>query len=152
MEQIVKCFCKQIAGRKLQFAASCDSGFNDNTAFIGEEMPWWKWKCLPESLNQFRPQLPGIFLISVSQRENRNYLHDNLLSDLRCCVSTPDNINGTFSVSELQNRCPNVSMDMIRRIMKKLKSGNMIECLGRGQSSRWQKTDEWQLGNIDLNR
>jgi Fic family protein len=68
----------------------------------------------------------------------------------RIVLQSIDNFNGTFSVSELQNRCPNVSIDMIRRIMKKLRSENMIECLGRGQNARWQKTDEWQLGNVDL--
>ena len=60
-----------------------------------------------------------------------------------------DAANGTFSVSELQDRCPNVSIDMIRRILKKLRADKQIECLGRGQSARWQKTDEWQLGNVD---
>jgi Fic family protein len=68
----------------------------------------------------------------------------------RIVLQSIDNFNGTFSVSELQNKCPNVSIDMIRRIMKKLRSENMIECLGRGQNARWQKTDKWQLGNVDL--
>jgi len=54
---------------------------------------------------------------------------------------------GIFSVAELQNKCPNVSVDMIRRILKNLRAKNQVECLGRGQNARWQKTDNWQLGN-----
>jgi len=56
---------------------------------------------------------------------------------------------GPFSVAELQNKCPNVSMDMIRRVLKNLRTKNQIECLGRGENARWQKTVKWQLGNTE---
>jgi Fic family protein len=57
--------------------------------------------------------------------------------------------HGPFSVAELQNRYPNVSVDMIRRILKNLRANNQIECLGRGQNALWQKTAKWQLGNVE---
>jgi hypothetical protein len=57
--------------------------------------------------------------------------------------------SGPFSVAELQNRCPNVSMDMIRRVLKNLRAKDQIECLGRGQNALWQKTAKWQLGNTE---
>lgn len=60
-----------------------------------------------------------------------------------------DRTYAPFSVAELQHRCPNVSVDMIRRILKNLRAKNQIECLGRGQNARWQKTAKWQLGNVD---
>jgi Fic family protein len=60
-----------------------------------------------------------------------------------------DRTHGPFSVAELQNRCPNVSADMIRRILKNLRAKNQAECLGRGQKARWRKTARWQLGNIE---
>jgi Fic family protein len=56
---------------------------------------------------------------------------------------------GPFRVAELQNKCPNVSMDMIRRVLKDLRAKNQIECLGRGQHARWQKTSRWQLGSTE---
>jgi len=56
---------------------------------------------------------------------------------------------GSFSVTELQNMCPNVSVDMIRCVLKNLRAKNQIECLGRGQKARWQKTAKWQLGNVE---
>jgi Fic family protein len=54
-----------------------------------------------------------------------------------------------FSVAEIQNKCPNVSLDMVRRVLKNLRARDQIECLGRGQNARWQKTTKWQLGNVD---
>jgi Fic family protein len=60
-----------------------------------------------------------------------------------------DTILGPFSVAELQNKCPNVSVDMIRRVLKNLRTKDQVECLGRGQNARWQKTAEWQLGNVE---
>lgn len=58
-----------------------------------------------------------------------------------------DGAPGPFSVAELQKECANVSLDMIRRVLKKLRADNRVECLGRGQNARWQKTANWQLGN-----
>ncbi len=55
--------------------------------------------------------------------------------------------SGPFSVAELRNACPNVSVDMIRRVLKNLRSENRVECLGRGQNAKWRKTGKWQLGN-----
>lgn len=56
---------------------------------------------------------------------------------------------GPFSVAEIQNKCPNVSVDMVRRVLKNLRAKDQVECLGRGQNARWQKTAKWQLGNVE---
>lgn len=45
---------------------------------------------------------------------------------------------GEFRVSDLQNACPGVGVDLIRKVLKRLKGTN-VECLGRGQSARWRK-------------
>jgi Fic family protein len=60
-----------------------------------------------------------------------------------------DSVLGPFSVAEIQNRCPNVSVDMVRRVLKNLRAKDQVECLGRGQKACWQKTAKWQLGNVD---
>jgi Fic family protein len=44
----------------------------------------------------------------------------------------------SFSVREIQDRCPGVSIDMIRRVLKDLQKENRVECLGRGQAARWR--------------
>lgn len=52
-----------------------------------------------------------------------------------------------FRVAELRDSCPNVSVDMIRRVLKVAQKQGLVECLGRGQNARWRKTERWQLGN-----
>jgi len=54
---------------------------------------------------------------------------------------------GGFRVSEIQNECPNVSVDMIRRVLKNSRAREQLECLGRGQNAQWRKTSKWKLGN-----
>ena len=58
-----------------------------------------------------------------------------------------DKTRGAFRIIELQNECPNVSVDMIRRVLKNLRTNDQVECLGRGQNAQWRKTSMWQLGN-----
>lgn len=58
-----------------------------------------------------------------------------------------DRMQGPFRIAELRKECPNVSVDMIRSVLKNLRAKNQVECLGRGQSAKWRKTKNWQLGN-----
>ncbi len=58
-----------------------------------------------------------------------------------------DRMQGPFRIAELRKECPNVSVDMIRRVLKNLRTKKQMECLGRGQNAQWRKTSEWQLGN-----
>ena len=62
-------------------------------------------------------------------------------------VRTIDKAFGPFSINQIQNACPNVSVDMIRSVLKKLRAEDQIECLGRGQNAQWSKTKKWQLSN-----
>jgi Fic family protein len=43
-----------------------------------------------------------------------------------------------FGIADLQKSCPGVGIDLIRKVLKRLK-GQRVECLGRGQSARWRK-------------
>lgn len=51
-----------------------------------------------------------------------------------------DRMTGRFSVAVLQRECPGVSVDMIRQILKTLRSDGNVECLGRGRNAQWRKT------------
>ncbi len=55
--------------------------------------------------------------------------------------------SGPFRVADIQGECPGVSLDMIRKVLKKLKSSNQVECLGRGQNAQWRKTGKWVIPN-----
>jgi hypothetical protein len=44
-----------------------------------------------------------------------------------------------FRIADIQRECPGVSLDLIRQILKNLRSTGQIECLGRGQKAEWRK-------------
>jgi hypothetical protein len=46
---------------------------------------------------------------------------------------------GAFSISDLQNECPGVGVDLVRKVLKQLK-GSKVICLGRGQAAKWKKS------------
>lgn len=43
-----------------------------------------------------------------------------------------------FSLGDLERACPGVSRDMIRRVLRELKSEGTVECLGRGPGAQWR--------------
>ena len=51
---------------------------------------------------------------------------------------------GAFRVSDIQRQCPGVSVDLVRQVLKNLRSSGRVECLGRGQSAEWQRTAKWK--------
>jgi Fic family protein len=46
---------------------------------------------------------------------------------------------GSFTVAELRSQCPGVSVDMIRKVLKDLRTDGLVKCLGRGPQARWQR-------------
>lgn len=50
---------------------------------------------------------------------------------------------GPFRVADIQRECPGVSVDLIRRVLKDLRGVGRVECLGRGQQARWERTAKW---------
>ncbi|MCP5054327.1 MAG: hypothetical protein GY940_44575 [bacterium] len=48
-----------------------------------------------------------------------------------------------FTVSDLKNKCPIVSIDMIRKILKDLSKKGKVHCIGRGPNAQWKKTGNW---------
>ncbi len=47
--------------------------------------------------------------------------------------------NRPFSLAELEIRCPGVSRDMLRRLLRSEQQAGRMECLGRGPGARWAK-------------
>jgi hypothetical protein len=46
---------------------------------------------------------------------------------------------GEFHVTELHKRCPEVSLDMIRKVLKDMTLEKSVECLGRGKQAKWRR-------------
>ena len=45
-----------------------------------------------------------------------------------------------FHITELQRQCPEVSLDMIRKVLKDLRAEGKITCTGRGKNALWRVT------------
>jgi len=59
-------------------------------------------------------------------------------------------LNDDFSIGDVQAKCPGVSVDMIRRVLKKERRAGTVECLGRGRDAKWRRIKP-KLGNTQLN-
>ena len=54
-------------------------------------------------------------------------------------ISAIERTPGTFRIADIQRECPGASVDMIRKVLKKLRENGWVECLGRGQNAQWQR-------------
>jgi len=43
-----------------------------------------------------------------------------------------------FHITELSKACPEVSVDMIRKVLSDMRTSGVIECTGRGKHARWR--------------
>jgi Fic family protein len=48
-------------------------------------------------------------------------------------------MSSEFTLNRLESACPGVSRDMIRRVLRGLKTNGIVECLGRGPGAVWRK-------------
>ena len=46
---------------------------------------------------------------------------------------------GEFSVADLQEGCPTVGIDLVRRVLRLERDAGRVECLGRGPRARWRR-------------
>ena len=48
---------------------------------------------------------------------------------------------GTFTLTQLEQDCPGVSRDMIRRVLREQKAAGTVDCQGRGPAARWLRKE-----------
>jgi len=48
-------------------------------------------------------------------------------------------MDGEFTLSQLQTKCPGVSRDMVRKVLKDLHKLDKVVCKGRGPGARWRR-------------
>lgn len=46
---------------------------------------------------------------------------------------------GPFHITELHKQCPEVSLDMLRKVLKALAAEKAVACLGRGKQAQWRR-------------
>jgi len=54
-------------------------------------------------------------------------------------IEQTQKINGEFTLSQLQSKCPGVSRDMIRKVLKDLQKLEKVVSKGRGVGARWRR-------------
>jgi Fic family protein len=48
-------------------------------------------------------------------------------------------LTGEFSISEILDKCPGVSIDMVRKIFKEKQKTGKLVCKGKGRDAKWYK-------------
>ncbi len=92
-------------------------------------IPWWEYFCftLLEAYKQFEQRLGNI---------------DNSKGVKSAAVLTCiQQFYGEFSIQEIQEACPTVGIDMIRKILRHEREEKRLECLGRGPLAKWRKVN-----------
>ena len=56
---------------------------------------------------------------------------------IQAVTAMPDD----FSVTDLERVCPNVSRDLIRKVLKDLRGKGNVICTGRGPGAKWQRVE-----------
>jgi hypothetical protein len=82
----------------------------------------------------------GILLAAYTEFEERT----GLLTTARgakseMVLAAINSFFGEFSIKDLQEACPHVSIDHIRRILKDEKAKGNLESLSRGPQAKWRK-------------
>lgn len=54
-------------------------------------------------------------------------------------IDAVQSFHGSFSIAEIQKKCPGVGVDMIRRVLKNMRAKGIIKCKTRGRDAQWQK-------------
>lgn len=53
-----------------------------------------------------------------------------------------------FRIADIQRKCPGISVDMIRKVLKDLRSEGRMKCLGMGKAAQWKRVGRWlKVGN-----
>jgi Fic family protein len=50
-----------------------------------------------------------------------------------------EGFEGDFSLGDVERRCPGVSRDMVRRVLRNLRRTGLVACRGRGPAARWER-------------
>ncbi|MBN3938876.1 Fic family protein [Nostoc sp. NMS9] len=91
-------------------------------------LPWWEYFLGVVVLSAYREFEQRVGLVSSVKGAKTAIVLDAI-----------SNIPGDFSIKDLQERCPTVGIDLIRRILRLERTEGRLECLGRGPDARWRK-------------
>lgn len=90
-------------------------------------IPWWTYFCFVvlEAYKQFEARLGSI-------EQTKGLKTTTIVNAIHLFL-------GEFSIQEIQEQCPTVGIDLIRKVLQQEKQAGRIECLGRGPQAKWKR-------------
>jgi Fic family protein len=83
-----------------------------------------------------------LFIIKTAYKEFENRVEDlnsQRGSKSERVIKTIESIGSSFRVSDIRNKCPDISIDLIRKIVKELRKQGKISSSGKGREAFWKK-------------
>ena len=93
-----------------------------------ELLPWWEYFLGVMLLSAYREFEERVGTVTSAKGTKTEIVLDAI-----------SNLPEEFSVGELQEKCPTVSRDLIRHVLRQKRKVGNLECLGRGVKARWRK-------------
>ena len=90
-------------------------------------IPWWEY-FLGILLKAYREFENRVGIIITARGSKTSLVFDVL-----------KNIQGEFTVKDIQNLCPGVSLDMVRKILRDERKKGNLKCTEMGRDSIWEK-------------
>jgi Fic family protein len=82
-----------------------------------------------------------LFKMAYKEFEERLGRLDGVRGEKRSMIEEAiQKYTGLFSVRDIQIKCPGVSIDTIRKVLKDKRKEGGVVCVGRGQSAKWRRT------------
>jgi Fic family protein len=81
-----------------------------------------------------------LFILKTAYREFQNHLESTQSprgAKTEMIEAAAKSFTSEFTVADLERKCPGVSHDMVRKVLRRLQKAGDIECLGRGPGALW---------------
>jgi Fic family protein len=90
-------------------------------------LPWWEYFLGVMLLGAYR-EFEGRVGLVTARRGSKTEM----------ALDTIRRFTGDFTIRDVQERCPNVGVDLLRRILREERAAGRLECLGRGPTAKWR--------------
>ena len=90
-------------------------------------LPWWEYFMGVMLFGSYQEFERRVGLVTASRGSKTAMILDAI-----------EHFMSDFTIRDLQERCPQVGIDLIRRILREQRNAGKLECLGRGPNARWR--------------
>ena len=90
-------------------------------------LPWWEYFLGVMLFGSYREFERRVGLVATGRGTKTSMVLDAI-----------GHFRGDFTIRDLQDRCPNVGIDLMRRILRQQRTAGNLDCLGRGPNAKWR--------------